>query len=61
MKQKKTIAQQLNVTEFPFVIKDSRGIVIYHEKADGYWVKREYDSNGKITYYEDSKVKSNNL
>lgn len=28
---------------------------IYKEWSDGYWCKREYDTNGKCTYYEDSK------
>lgn len=28
---------------------------LYKEWSDGYWTKREYDSNGQCTYYEDSK------
>jgi hypothetical protein len=50
----KTIAQQLNVTEFPFIIKDKNGREIYHEDYNGYWIKMEFDSNGKETYYENS-------
>ena len=50
----KTIAQQLNVTEFPFEIKDKNGNVIYCENSDGYWYKSEYDSNGNEIYFEDS-------
>jgi hypothetical protein len=50
----KTIAQQLNVKEFPFVIKDSQGNQIYRENSTGYWVKKEYDSQGKEIYFEDS-------
>jgi uncharacterized membrane protein len=50
----KTIAQQLNVKEFPFVIKDSQGNRIYFEDSEGYWSKREYDSHGNQIYYEDS-------
>jgi len=50
----KTIAQQLNVTEFPFTIKDKNGNVIYCENSDGYWYKSEYDSNGNEIYFEDS-------
>jgi len=51
----KTIAQQLNVKKFPFIIKDDNGKVIYDEYFDdGYWVKREYDSNGNRIYYENS-------
>ena len=51
----KTIAQQLNVTEFPFEIRDSNGKVIYYENSEDYWNKREYDSNGKVIYYENSE------
>ena len=50
----KTIAQQLNVKEFPFEIKDKNGNEIYCENSDGYYEKREYDSNGNIIYYETS-------
>ena len=50
----KTIAQQLNVTEFPFKIKDKNGKVIYSEDSKGYWYKNEYDSNGNEIYYENS-------
>ena len=50
----KTIAQQLNIKEFPFRIKDKNGKVIYYENSDRYWCKSEYDSNGNQIYYEDS-------
>ena len=46
----KTIAQQLNIKEFPFVIKDKNGKQIYWESSGGYWVKKEYDSNGNEIY-----------
>jgi hypothetical protein len=48
-----TIAQQLKIKEFPFTIKDSKGNEIYFE-FNGFWSKREYDTNGKQIYYEDS-------
>ena len=48
----KTIAQQLNVTEFPFEIRDKNGNVIYYESSNGQWRKREYDSNGNKIYFE---------
>ena len=51
----KTIAQQLNVKEFPFEIKDKKGNIIYYEISNGYWSKREYDQNGNTIYYEDSE------
>ena len=50
----KTIAQQLNVTEFPFKIKDKNGNVIYWENSNGNWYKNEYDSNGNQIYTENS-------
>ena len=48
----KTIAQQLNIKEFPFKIKDKNENEIYHEDSDGYWHKKEYDSNGNEIYCE---------
>ena len=50
----KTIAQQLNVTEFPFIIRDKNGNQIYFEDSKGYWYKKEYDSNGNEIYHENS-------
>jgi len=50
----KTIAQELNVTDFPFKIKDKNGNEIYHEDSTRSWYKYEYDSNGNKIYYEDS-------
>ena len=50
----KTIAQQLKISEFPFIIKDKNGYQIYSETSEGYWSKRQYDQNGKQIYYENS-------
>jgi hypothetical protein len=50
----KTIAQQLNVTDFPFEIKDKNNNKIYSENSDGYWIKREFDKNNNQIYYENS-------
>ena len=50
----KTIAEQLNVTEFPFEIKDKNGKIVYSEASHGWWCKWEYDSNGNEIYYETS-------
>jgi hypothetical protein len=51
-----TIAQQLNIKtkEFPFEIKDNSGNIIYTERVDRYWIKKEYDYNGSVIYCEDS-------
>ena len=48
----KTIAQQLNVKDFPFEIKDKNGNKIYYENSTGFWVKLEYDSQENETYFE---------
>jgi hypothetical protein len=49
-----TIAQQLKVKDFPFIINDKDGKEIYYENADGYWSKRERDINGREIYFENS-------
>ena len=51
----KTIAQQLNIKEFPFIIKDKTGNEIYFENSNGYWYKNEFDSSGNEIYSENSK------
>jgi len=50
----KTIAQQLNIKDFPFRIKDKNGKIIYYEDSNGYWRKYEYDQNANLIYVEDS-------
>jgi len=50
----KTIAQQLNITKFPFEIKDEKGNRVYFEDSTGYWVKRHFDEKGNRIYYETS-------
>ena len=52
MKDNKTIAQFLGITDFPYRIKDNN--VIYVEYSTGYWYKSEYDSSGNEIYFEDS-------
>jgi hypothetical protein len=55
MKDNQTIAQFLNVKDFPFVIKDKNYKVIYHEYSTGFWCKHEYNDAGHLIYSEDSK------
>lgn len=50
----KTIAQQLNIKEFPFKIRDGRGNLIYYENANGWWEKTEYDLEDEVVYHENS-------
>ena len=49
-----TIAEQLNVTEFPFIIPDARGNEIYREGSNKYWYKQEFDLNNNQTSFLDS-------
>jgi hypothetical protein len=51
---KQTIAQQLNITEFPFKIRNKAGDLIYKEWKDGAWSRWKYDSEGMCTYFQDS-------
>jgi hypothetical protein len=50
----KTIAEQLNVKEFPFSINDSQGNEIYCENSNGFWFKSEYDADNNEIYCENS-------
>jgi hypothetical protein len=50
----KTIAQQLNIKTFPFIIKDADGKEIYWENSNGYWEKREW-VDGEVIRYETSR------
>ena len=47
-----TIAKQLEIEDFPLIIRDRRKV--YVENADGYWCKRHYDERGNQIYFEDS-------
>jgi hypothetical protein len=50
----KTIAQQLKIKDFPFIIEDKDGNSIYYETSNSLWIKREYDAHGNEIHYEDS-------
>ena len=53
----KTIGQQIKwdfEENGDLKIKDKNGKLIYLEFSSGFWTKREYDSQGNNTYYEDS-------
>jgi len=50
----KTIAEQLNIKEFPFEITDKYGNVIYFENLEKSWYKQEFDCNSNIIYFENS-------
>ena len=34
---------------------DDKGNQIYYDSLGGYWEKYEYDADGNVTYYENSK------
>ena len=50
----KTIAQQLKITKFPFIINDDNGNELYYEDSDGAWNRCEFNDNGNELYYETS-------
>ena len=52
--KKQTIAQQLQVTDFPFSINNKDGKEIYFEDSDGFWCKNEYDAQSNIIRFENS-------
>ena len=37
-----------------FKLYDKNGSLIFNEKSNKYWERREYDENGNIIFYEDS-------
>ena len=49
-----TIAEQLKIKDFPFIIEDKQGNKIYYEDNYGYWIKREFDKQGDKIYHENS-------
>jgi hypothetical protein len=49
-----TIAKQLKIKDFPFVINDKDGNEIYYEASNGFWSKRERNAHGNAIRYEDS-------
>lgn len=57
MKNGQTIGQWLKYdfeANAALAIKDKNGNLIYLEFSTGYWIKREYDSQGNEIYYEGS-------
>jgi hypothetical protein len=57
MKDGQTIGQWLNwdfEANGNIEIKDKNGNVVYYEYLNGYWCKREHDSQGIQIYFEDS-------
>ena len=53
-----TIGQQIKwdfKTNGLLEIRDKNGKLIYLERSNGYWAKRERDSKGNEIYYENSK------
>lgn len=53
----KTIAQQLGIKDFPFIIRDKDENLLYWEEANGFYEKWQYDSDGYEIYYENSDGK----
>ena len=53
--KKVTIAQQLKIKKFPFIINDHNGNEIYFENSYGTWIRREKDEKGNQTFAENSE------
>ena len=51
---KKTKAQELGITTFPYQERNDKGYVIYEEYSDGIWCKYKFDDNGIMTNCERS-------
>ena len=49
-----TIAQQIkwDFTNGELVIRNKNNNLIYYENSEGFWSKREYDSQGNEIYWE---------
>ena len=57
MKDGQTIGQWLNwdfKTNGNLKIENKNGSLLYYENSSGYWVKREFDSQGNRIYFESS-------
>ena len=39
--------------KYPIELKDKDGRVVYSENSNGYWEKREYDTDDNAVYHED--------
>ena len=44
---------RLVVEENCFKVYDNKDDKVYYEDSNGFWVKRQYDENGNVIYYED--------
>tara|TARA_R110002020_G_scaffold173181_1_gene363925 strand:- start:282 stop:467 length:186 start_codon:yes stop_codon:yes gene_type:complete len=51
---KKTKAQELGITEFPYYEFNKNGNITYYETSDGTWWKGEFNDKDNQTYYENS-------
>ena len=47
-----TIAEKLEIKDFPFEIKDNMGRLIYSEDEKTQWTRTTYDKMGNETYIE---------
>jgi hypothetical protein len=57
MKNGQTIGQWLNwdfKANEVLEIKDKNGFILYYEHINGYWCKREHNSQGNQIYFEGS-------
>ena len=50
-----TLTEQGIAFTFPIIIKDAKGNLTYLEYSWGDWIRREFDSKGNDTYFENSR------
>ena len=51
-----TRAQELNITEFPYVELNEQGGIIYTEDSDGFWIRVSWHPvHNKVTKTENSR------
>jgi hypothetical protein len=50
----RTVAQRLDIKDFPFHIKNSDGELIYFENSDNYWERYVRDDKNRVLYHEKS-------
>ena len=54
-----TIGEKLGITNYPFLVNDSKGNEIYHEDVDNEtgertWERNEYDSDNRLVFSTNS-------
>ena len=54
LKTMKSIGNIIHLKTFPLSLFDNDDNEIYFETSGRYWIKRAFDANGKVNYFENS-------